>query len=830
MKATILPYVSPEPTPAPATAAPPTPNLIQVSISCTASAKSGPTWATNVIIPGYCKNTTTGEEEAGQKKPCKAHEDREPRFKYNDKSLSNDPIYNCKKGPGTPTTEMDQTDLTIRDSCSNLPFSQTSTTPSKAAVLMKFRDVDGKVELRVCCCFDFDFYAGSGKTVRNNFCNMLSLEQAATMCPKCEKLNNIDTHTDFAMKNFSHLSKEIQDFVAGGVWPDPDGPFPSEQSFDEFYNCIPSPPKTPRPIPVPALFTSCPVNPAGPSGGPEVIIPTYCTNNSGFEAPGPKNACEAHSKRTYSGRLSSQSIRSCGKDDSGDLPPFINQGDMTLRDSCSNLPFKRTSAPLAKAAVLMNFKKAGVDTLQVCCCFNFHFYPSRGKTVHNNFCNMINPEHAAMMCPNCYKLEAHKTHTKYAKDNFNHLLTEIEQFEAKGTEPGRPIGNQKDFDNYYECIVGPKLIRPIVQCGPLIGTGWPRSSPQLIISAVLVPNHCIIEKRLGKDMLVYAEKDETCNLHVNRNSSVPLPLRNVPVYNCKSQKKVSQDLKDRDDCSNLPFTSSDQEPPVAPKKTAVLMQFKNKTGTDAIHVCCCFDYEIYIPPVSSYVEHSWKRIAEANFCNMVSSEHAENLCNCLPLKADWLHMEYARDVLDVRYALRTQIKALENTLTPDEAPKMRKGEFDRAYKCINTDPSPRQDIPFYPIVSCPADEAWLNTKEVLVPAVCSKNWDRVLEAETTGRRCRLREYPDPKPNPLLFNCNTKTLVDAFITSWDHCSNFPITTTSTSLPVKTGVVMEFKGAGGADVLQVCCCFDYDFYASVSVTAQNNNCNLKSKKLC
>jgi hypothetical protein len=445
---------------------------------------------------------------------------------------------------------------------------------------------------------------------------------------------------------------------------------------------------------------------------------------------------------------------------------------------------------------------------------------------------MINPEHAATMCPNCYKLEAHKTHTEYAKDNFNHLSTEIQQFEAKGTEPGRPIGNQEDFDKYYECIVEPRLtIRNIVQCGPLIGTGWP--SPNFIISAVLVPNHCIMEKRLGKDMLVYAENDEVCNLHVNRNSSVPLPLRNVPVYNCESQKKVSQELKDRDDCSNLPLTNSDQEPPAAPKKTAVLMQFKNKTGTDAIHVCCCFNYEIYIPSAGPYVEHNWNRPAKANFCNMVSPEHAKNLCDCLPLKADWLHTEYANDKLDVRDALRTQIKALENTLTPDEAPKMTKDEFDRAYKCIDTDPTPRQDIPFYPIVSCPADEAWLNTKEVLVPAVCSKNWDRVLEAEETGRRCRLLEYPDPDPlsHFLLFNCNTKTLVDVKITSWDHCSNFPITTTSTSLPVKTGVVMEFKPKKGAvtDVLQVCCCFNYDFYASVSVTAQNNNCNLKSKKL-
>jgi hypothetical protein len=288
------------------------------------------------------------------------------------------------------------------------------------------------------------------------------------------------------------------------------------------------------------------------------------------------------------------------------------------------------------------------------------------------------------------------------------------------------------------------------------------------------------------------------------------------------------------------------------------MEFKNKTNIKVLHVCCCFIYEFYKrspnPDRDKWEEHP----VEDNYCNMVSPEQAENLCECRPLEENWLHTEYVKEKFN--YTLGSSISAFEKThsLTPVEDPKVRQMDFEIFYEC---DPPiwtvPRIFVPnFPPHNQCKADKTWTEHEAVLTPELCYKDDQRLLKrVDNVTAACIILEKPNSLPPEItpLYNCNSNTLkpvqVDVSPKSRDQCSNLPIDITSDP-PVKTAVVMKFR-KNGADVLQVCCCFNYDLYGPGTgstilkspprfgplviprpywrVTAQSNSCSMRNKKM-
>jgi hypothetical protein len=190
-------------------------------------------------------------------------------------------------------------------------------------------------------------------------------------------------------------------------------------------------------------------------------------------------------------------------------------------------------------------------------------------------------------------------------------------------------------------------------------------------------------------------------------------------------------------------------------------------------------------------------------------------------------------------------------------PKKRQMDFDFDYDCeppiwIYRPILVPKDPPHY---RCNADKAWTEHGAVFIPKVCYKDKERVLKSlDDNTKGCTILEKPGsllPEFTP-LFSCNTNKKLD--LSDRDQCSNLPITHTPMSSvkappPKKTAVVMKFL-KDGSDTLQVCCCFDYDFYVASPrpsidmnpwksgpprinvdrryINVQNNSCNIRSKK--
>jgi hypothetical protein len=142
-------------------------------------------------------------------------------------------------------------------------------------------------------------------------------------------------------------------------------------------------------------------------------------------------------------------------------------------------------------------------------------------------------------------------------------------------------------------------------------------------------------------------------------------------------------------------------------------------------------------------------------------------------------------------------------------------KFDEAYGCKSSPPPPPEPK-CEQCIACDAS-GWTNApKKIYRPLYCTKPGTNVIE----NKGCDF----DPSSPPVdVYECE-KSKAKVKNMEEDSCGNRPYTSRK---PRKTAVVMEFNGK-----IQVCCCYNYDFYKNAAatktavpkVTVQNNYCNM------